>query len=84
MFFKTKIRLRYHKKNTRFDFNVSGFTVSGLVDRTQFNFLRQYIVHTCAPHLPEHIRVRAPIYAGKTRHFSTGDDGLTAVIAWVK
>lgn len=55
-----------------------GFTISGVVDRTQFNFLRQMVVHTCGKFLPAAKACLAPTYASAT-HFSTGDDGLTMV-----
>jgi hypothetical protein len=68
------LKINYSKKGVHLSLRTSWFTASGVCDRTNLNFLRQYILHTCG-----HFIQNVPLNHEDNPHFSTGDDGLRIV-----
>jgi len=69
--------ISYKKDGVFIKMKTLGFTASGVLDRTNLNFLRQYIGHTMGKFLPGSIGRDAPLKEFGV-HISTGDDGLRA------
>jgi len=72
------IRLKYRKKGIKIDFETKDFTASGVFDRTNLNFVRQYIGGTCHAYLPAFSHLP---HHSVSPLIATGDDGLRSVSA---
>ena len=68
--------MKYRKKGIKVDLETEDFTASGVFDRTNMNYVRQYIAGTCHNFHP-HGNVIPD--TSQSTLIATGDDALRAV-----
>lgn len=71
--------IRYKKKGINLKMKVTGFTASGVLDRTNFNVLRGYLGNTMIDDVYYNANTISPYEEHVNPHYQTGDDALRIV-----